>query len=786
MSKLKFNANIFVGVQEWNKLQENIRNSIIRNLLINTDGFGIVRQLNIPEIGNIDLSTSFYVSKSGTPYDEVIINEGAAIDIDGNFIINPIKKHIKIPADNVHYSIVVSYDKTNKESGLVSVDSNGAITGLNTDFTKTLRGFGEFNSRIRFLNSVNGNSRDYEVAKVFDDVSAILIGDFTSESNLEYGIFGTFLDGYQVPIEDAMILEHDYFKYSLILTSDEEAIIKDREFLIARVFNSGVDVTVEDVRSDWWESEAMSYLKDLKRDLPNRLLGVESVKWDLSTSPKDENIVQLGWNFRCSNYTIDTNSKKISLLIGQGGIFKDTSYFSVGDFTNWRVYSTNGKFVNVIDSQKTGTQIVLTTDVLIPEDFNGVGMLYICPPFEGIEFKVEGKIGDINEKIKETFYFNINDAFGVFRLKSVQDKTFYSLRYRYKTFGDFTSWKDFNIDSVGYYDETSYDEEGNLQTNIIDRNLYPYNPAIDIYFLKLIDNTNSYAKTIYRLDSGDLLGVNKTKFTNENPIIDLYVGKDRRYQHYSDNINSVLQLQSDSTIILHTKTQNGNPLRDGNVFFIQVTQFLNLNNFKIKIVQNYENATTFQSLMEFTENDICFIKNGIDRISNSLTNGIFITATWSVDFKKWILTYVTDEISKGTLKMLSNTAIPKGIDAYFNAGIGNVAPYFGWILKNDFDRKYLRVKNLDGLDDVETGYDNVGGSKGSNSISIGINNLPYHTHDFETGKEDVGTGNQNSMSSSGQNTEGFTKATGGAGKEIPDVIRIRPEYQNIILIEKIV
>ena len=779
MSKLKFSPNIFVGVNGWNILQKNMNDSIKRNLLINSDDFGIVRQLNIPDLGNIDLSTSFYVSKAGTPFDEVVINEGVAIDIDGNFILNSSKKNIKVPADGNWYGLAISYDSTHKEKGIVSVDNQGVLTGVGTEFTKTMRGFGEFNSKIRFLNTVNGNSRDYEVARVIDDFTAVLVGDFVSESNLEYGIFGTFLDGYQVPIDDQMIIEYDSFKYRFVNNNELDTIIENREFLIAKFLNNGLDVTVEDARTKWWKSEAMSYLKDMNRILENKLVGIDSVKWDVSTSPRDENIVQLSWNFKCSSYTIDTNSKKISLLIGEGGIFKDTSYFSQGDFNSWRVYSSDGNFVTVLDSQKTGTQIVLTTDILIPENFLGVKPITICPPFEEIEIKVEGRVNENNQKIKQFESFKINDSFGILRLKVTNEETFYNLQYRYKTFSDYTNWKNFKNDLVGYYDETSFDEKGILNQNIVDRVLVPYNTESgDGCFLKLKENPNSYSKTIYKLDNGDLLGVNKTKLVNEEPLINLFVGKDKKYQHFHDDVNSVINLQSNFTIVLNDKKQDGSNLRDGNTFFIHITQNINLNTFKIRIVQNYQNATTFKELMEFTENDIAYIKNTLNRIGNPMNKGVFITATWSIDFSQWILSYETDQTPKGELKMLSERAVLDGIDKYFTSGIGSAAPYFGWKISDEYSDKFLRSSN-----DFEIG--------GNDEMILTADNMPKHRHGVSGRKADRNTsgggyeinqvhlGDYNVTASAQTNTS-------YAGQENPKGFDNRPAFKNVLLIEKYV
>lgn len=793
---MKFSPNLFLGVAEWNRFQKIIIDQEKTHLLANTDRYGIVKQINLPDIGNVSLADSFYVSKAGTPYDEVIIHQGVAIDLDGNIILNKANTNIKIPNDSQWHYMAIRHSITNIENGSISVDSNGIVTGNGTEFTRLLRGGSEFNSRILFTNSTLGNFQTYEVAKVNGDESLILVGDFIPESNLKYAVFGTFLDGYNVNPNNSKIFEYDSYEMFLVPDGDEEQLIENREFIIAKVRNNGIDITLEDHRTNWWKSEAQSNLSDLINDIPNKVLGVDNVKFDVLSAPKDENLVQLSWNFKCSSYTINTNDKKISLLIAEGGRFKDTSYFTAGDFNDWRVYNSNGSYSTIIDSQKSGTQIVITLDHLLPENFPGANNeIVITPPFEGIEFKITGQTDRWNEKVQFIQYFNISDRIGVLRLKAIAAETRYKVEYRYKTFNDYTEWKKFVADEIGYYDETSFDQNGKLNANIIDRVRVPYNPTTE-FFLLLKEHPTSYQQTITRLDTGELMGVNKTLFKNENPLITLSIGGDRRYQHFgNDIVNGVpvdfFQLSANITIILNTKRFDGKPLRDGNTFFIHVTQHIDLNNFDIFIVQDYVNATTFNELMKITKNDVAYIRNNKIRAGDPLSGGMFIRATWSEDYEQWVLSYETDQTPINTVNLIEGeTRILNKFHASTKEGIE--APYFGWKIRDDWEGRFPRFTNKD---DYAMG--------GADTVKLTVQNLPEHTHYVAA---NLGGNNDNPSVGNGQNSFKVTNSTGGnmgyaldqAGQEAnvfktsrsgladPSPIGLLPRFKGFMAIQKIV
>lgn len=791
---MKFSTNLFLGVAEWNRFQKVLNDQMKTILLANTDEYGIVKQINLPEIGNIDLANSFYVSKAGTPYDEVVIHQGVAIDLDGNIIINKQNKNYKIPNDSQWYYVAIRHKITNSEKGTISVDTNGIVTGVGTEFTQLFRGGTEFNSRIIFTNSAVGNFQNYEVAKVIDDESMILMGDFIAESDLEFAVFGTFLDGYNVSQSNSKIFEYDSYEMFLILESEVDQLLENREFLIAKVRNNGIDLTLEDNRVKWWKTEAQANLSSLDRDIVNNLLGVDSIKFDVLSAPKDENLVQLSWNFKCSSFTINTNDKKISLLIGEGGRFKDTSYFTAGDFTNWRIYKPNGSYSTIIDSQKSGTQIVITLDHLFPDDFPSNEELIISPPFEEIEFKTSGQIGYWNEKIQKIDSFNISDRSGILRLKVTNSSTRYNIEYRYKTLNDYTEWKEFIPDSVGYYDETSFDQNGILNSNILDRVRVTYDPSVTYFFLLLKEHSTSYQQTIERLDTGELMGVNKTLFKNENPLITLSVGGDKRYQHFGNEvINGIpvefFQLSANITIVLNTKRYDGKDLRDGNTFFIHITQHINLDSFDLFIVQDYSNATNFTELMRLTKNDVSFIRNNKVRAGDPLSGGMLIRATWSEDYLQWVLSYETDQVPINTVNLVEgDSSVLDKFDPTSKEGIE--APYFGWRLRDDWNDRYVKISN--------SSFD----EGGSTSFTLNADNIPEHDHYIFANEG----GSNDNPNVSGSQWARVANSTGGnmgyfitfadyspnvfktskSGSANPQSVTFNPSYKKFVAIQKVV
>lgn len=717
MSHLKINSNQFLGTHEYNRLRDFLDlYGIDRNLLLNTRQYGLFENFALPDVGAILRKDCLYVRKAGTPFDQVVIQKGVAVDKDANIIINTVDVNLSIPNNNQWYWIKAKHALTSKEKGTVTIDTSGNLTGVGTEFLKILRGQPKFPTRVQFYSSVSGNIYEYEVVNVSSDTSAVLMGDFTAETGLEFCVHGTFTPGAFVPTGDKKIYQFDSIELTLEAEIGETApvLVSGQEFFLSRVKNTGTDVVLEDKRTDWFKTTSLNRFEEMNRTLINPVIGVEAVKYDVSTSTKEKNLVELAFGFRFSSYTIDTSSKKVSILIGNGGVYKSTSDFVAGDFDGWRLYLKNGSFVNIFDSQKSGSQIVITLDCLNPSDFGADDLLFVAPPYENIEIKaiIPGLINT-----ERVFPFQINTPLCRFAINSIDACTLYNLVYRYKNNSNYTDWLQFPNDIVGHWDEPSFQADGTLQPEPTDRTRVPYVGSLTAGFIRVCEHLNSFDNFQQVINTGDLFGVHSTSLQNASPQLALLVGTDKKYQHFKGAIT----LGADIFIILSNTKIDGTPNREGNEFFLHFEQFIDLSTFKLRIVQNFVDPTSFNLVAEIDANDCMYIRNniGINQTSNS---GLFVTCTFN-DLGEWISTYETETTPKNTVRMLS--IVPTG--AFSTAGIGVKKGYWGWRVMTEMNNHFpLGTSNFEGTPQSnEIAIGSIGGNI-NNMITLIEGNIPRH------------------------------------------------------------
>jgi hypothetical protein len=803
MSNIKFSENLFLEVAEFNRFQRFMENDgFKRHFLLNTDNFGLIRQANIPEIGNISVEDNFYVSKAGTPFDQIIVNKGLALDGDGNLIINYENFNLNVPNNSLWYWVKIKYEQTSIEKGTISIDSLGNCTGIGTEFTKILRGQPNFPSKIKFTNSLNGNADEYEVVKVLDDNHIIIQGDFINEVDLKYVVVGTFTPGFVVDNSDKNIFRYDNVQISLVQETNvgnPPPYTLNYEFYIARVRNNGVNLSLQDKRVQWWQTEAANELNNLDRNLYNPLIGVENTKWDIKTSTRAKNWLEMTWGFRFESWTLDTSSKRISILIGQGGIYKDTSYFQNGDFNGWRLYSKNGKYQNIIDSIKTGTQIVITLDVLNPEDYIGGDLLFACPSYEEIEVRVrkDAAILDVNDingnsnttepfpfpNVEEIHNFSINTPLARFQIPAQKGCYKYNLTYRYKIFNNYSDWQTFPDDIVGFYKEKSFDNYGNINVNPNDRERSPYVGDAEKGFINICENSYSFDAFQELLNTGDLFGVNTTQFSGADHIIHLQVTQSKKYQHFKGNAN-LFTLNSDIYINLKSFKDNAGlvPCREGNTFILHIEQWLDLATFKIRIVENYVNPTNYNLVAEIDNNDACYIKNNVKDANPSTRKGLLVTCTFN-ELGHWIAQFDSDTTVKGSVKMLKNVPI----NAFNTTTKEGVLPgYFGWKIIEDMNDVFPMGTN---------NITQIGTPGGSNSKTIDVSMLPEHDHIMFSGDDNGGPYAAQSHSTGGNFGYGVVGASSypsihrtakAGGSATPSAIDLRPKFIKFLFVEKIV
>lgn len=596
MSKIKIGPNLFLQVAELRRLQQTLADwGYKRDLLLSTKTFGLVRDIKLPDLGNIATANCFEVTKAGTPIDTVVVNNGIAIDSNGDLIINPESTQIQILNNGQFFWIKISHLYVNNEVGTVSVDVNGNIIGTGTDFLNVLRGQPNYPSKIVFLNS-NSNNNIYEVVKITNGTHAVLSGDFIAEDNLQFAIYGTFTPGYPVPSGDSKIFDYDGCSIELVpedVLNTAPAKNSNIEFFIARVSFNGTDLTIEDKRNEYWNDFATDLLTSIDRTGINKLIGVESVKWDIASSPKYKNEINLTWGFRSNSYTIDPAAKKISILAGQGGVYKDTSFFTTGDFNGWRVYCKSGIYKNIISSVASGNQIIVTLDNLDINDYPIGELILLVPAVEFVEIKIknDSSASALISQIEENFIFPINTPLAKIYARVPFDKYKYNLVYRYIVFENYSDWSVFPDDAKGYYDEASFDDSGNLKTLASDRTLKPYSGDLNNGFIELEENPFSYSDFVNKIDIGDLFGIEYHEFNSNDTVINLTVGKNRQTQIFK---GSPFSLSNNIFINLNKfldPPANTIPAKNGNTFYLYFKQKITQGSFKLQIGYDYQNNT---------------------------------------------------------------------------------------------------------------------------------------------------------------------------------------------------
>jgi hypothetical protein len=803
MSYLKISADQFLETQELNRLQEMlIRDGFKQDLLLNTETFGIVKGFRLPII-NITSKQVFEVSPAFGNL--VNIAAGRAIDADGNIITSGAITDFTVPNTSVWYWMKIAYQISNDEAGTVSIDVDGNITGLGTEFLKVLRGQPNMPQKIKFKNSTL-NTGEYNVLYVNSDTVAILSGGsgvFQVETGLIYQVVGCFTPGFVVDPANKLIFNYDSMQLTLVpeVTLDTAPVKNiDFEFYIARVMYDGLNLFIEDKRTEYWKTKAGYEIKYIDRSQNIACIGVESVKWDIDTTTRDRNIATVSWGFKSSNWTIDPVNKIINLNGGSGGKFKDPSYFATGDFDNWRIYAKDGSYQKVISSTKIASSINLQLDCLILSDYAPGDVLSIVPDYEEItivttpDFSASPDLFKIQTITHQTF--KVAEVSNVVHLPVIDALNPYKFCffYSYGTYKETSIIRNFPNDPVGHWTEKSFSEQGNLlptpsgntiAQNIIDGFLMPYVASATVGFIQVVPNPDNYAALIDRIYLGDLLGVENYDLNLMTPPVKrLVVGTDRQYQRF---IGAPFATLADT--FLNLENYQDYPLtnilnQNGNFFLLHFKQVITNTSGVFRIVKNYVDPVTYDTLYELDANDLAFIK--------SSPEGLFLRCTF--DGAQWIVNHVneinTDAV--GTVKMyFGNLSVFSGTD-----GLGSDRAWLGWALCNGSNgTPDLRGRFIAGYAPADPDYDAIGKIGGQkempqHSHSISDDGEHTHTYQFDTSALAVagdkymfpGSGESASTDAAGEHNHGGNTGTAGTGATADDN---RPPFYTLAFVMRI-
>lgn len=586
MSRIKYSNNLFLGRFELQRTKEFFDDDGFRKFILNNAiEFGLINNSTDGNFTNGKVSKD--INDNTIKYDAI-----EAIDNLGNFIVKSATTNISVPTNGNWYWVKVKFAESNLEQGTVTISADGTITGVGTEFLKTLRGVRtDFPARISFPNSVN-NTGQYDVLEIISDTSAILQGitepvrTFTAESNLTYQIVGTFTPGSVPDSADENIFIYDSALITLVqetALNTPPTLIDGQEFLLARVRSVGTDVEIQDKRNSIFKTTSNYFVKNLDK-AANPLIGVESVKWDSTLSTRDKNIIEVAWGMRSSNWTIDSSLNRVTIIGGQGGKFKSTGDFTTGDFDGWRIYTKDGSYSIIKQSTLSATQINLTLDVLDPDKYSDTAQqLLIVPDVSEVSIIIKANSGDGTTLPNNKFTYPVNtDVAKIHALVYKSPSCNYVVQYQYKHIKDYSAILTIPSDSEsGYLTEASFNSDGSLKP-IEDQVRNTYTSSATVGFITTVLASNAYSNRIASIETGDLFGFEDHDLDNANPVISLEVGTNPLNQRINP---TTITLTTEHYINL--KTTNAGA---GNKFWIEIQANITLNGETYKVVQDYVNS----------------------------------------------------------------------------------------------------------------------------------------------------------------------------------------------------
>lgn len=383
MSRLKFSENLFLEVNELQRLVK----------FLSDDGYKLAMKSLSKSFGIVENSGNTYfkvTNKAGTS-NVVVINPGVAFTTQMNAIIMDNALEMQIFNTGVNRWLVLSRAVKNTETGTVTINIDGSLSGIGTEFTKVLRGQPNFPTKVRFEST--RNSGEYEVVSVVSDTSAVLSGSFVNESGLQYSVIGTFTPGFQPIVDNKLIYEYDSYNIRIVDSADKPSVSAD-EFIIAGItFDDAGGMNISDERiysmfNNPYVQQGGSSDDASKNPLAS-LLSVSAVGGinAVNTVSVDlELIVEHGYTISKFELVTTSTSNSFNILSGS------SNYIGTGDipdglFNGWLLVNrTNMKYAK-IDSSSNKSLFVSNFDTSIILDNNND--FIVVPNFLEMEYEVK-------------------------------------------------------------------------------------------------------------------------------------------------------------------------------------------------------------------------------------------------------------------------------------------------------------------------------------------------------------------------------------------------------------
>lgn len=383
MSRLKFSENLFLEVNELQRLVK----------FLSDDGYKLAMKSLSKSFGIVENSGNTYfkvTNKAGTS-NVVVINPGVAFTTQMNAIIMDNALEMQILNTGVNRWLVLSRAVKNTETGIVTINTDGSLSGIGTEFTKVLRGQPNFPTKVRFEST--RNSGEYEVVSVVSDTSAVLSGSFVNESGLQYSVIGTFTPGFQPLEANKLIYEYDSYNIRIVDSADKPSVSAD-EFIIAGIsFDDAGGMNISDERiysmfNNPYVQQGSSSDAASKNPLAS-LLSVAAVGGinAVNTISVDlELIVEHGYTISKFELVTTSTSNSFNILSGSSN-YIGTGNIPDGLFNGWLLVNrTNMKYAK-IDSNSNKSLFISNFDTSMILDNNND--FIVVPNFLEMEYEVK-------------------------------------------------------------------------------------------------------------------------------------------------------------------------------------------------------------------------------------------------------------------------------------------------------------------------------------------------------------------------------------------------------------
>lgn len=793
MSNIKISSNLFLGEPELNRMVKFLDTEGFRkNILDNSSTFGLIRNDIDINFSNAKVSPDADVIIGGNTFKTIQYNQIKGVDKDGLFIFKEAVRQLPIPDDGLWHWLRIKHEYTHNEKGNWTLSADGILTGTGGELTKILRGQPNFPSRVRFTNA-QLNYLDYDILEVIDDNNCVLNGvSFQAEANLKLSVVGTFNYGSPLNPNNREIFNYDSCFVELVTepletpnSAPSTNFVTNKTFYIARIKVINGQVVVQDKRTEFWETKA-SYQNKAITKLENPLVGIEAIKYNHEFTSGDKNIVELAWSFRSANWSINSSTNTLTISTGLGGIYKSVNNFQNGDFDGWRLYAPDGTYSIVSSSVLNGNAIDLKLNVLDVDHFSNDGgntylttqgaYVVVTPDAEEIEMIFKPNLSSNIETQTQRFNFPINEKIGRCDVLVYLDPSCtYVVKYRYKNGAEYTGEELIPSDVLnGYYKESSFDQKGNLlvpaQTT---RVTYTKNETTGFITLNL--SPNAYKHFVFKVDKGDLIGVNKMTNVSSITQIDLIVGQSLNYLLFEGSIN----LTSNLYIVINSQNQV-----NGNRFTIHFNcNSINLNGFKIFIASSTSGGIG-SPLKTIEQGDVYQMKN-IDNgiVFNCICDGNFWYVSQNYELGRPYEYIEVDGVISALFDVLGKGKV-KGLFGYAICDLSISAPTIDGISIPDLRDRFLVGQSA--TKQIGT----IGGSDTAQATLVAAN-LPAHSHNitFKTAgfNDDDGSGQFIVNAASGYNEGDRTIVSSSSGSSTPDPINVslQPKYYSVIKAKKL-